>query len=78
MSELDEALMSNPEFQAQLGQLKGMKEKIFALIMEIDNLAEDIGYPLKSELLEATAVIDEQLDVFDEMLNKYQGENDNG
>jgi hypothetical protein len=77
MGELDEALMSNPEFLEAVERLKKLKEGIFALAMELETSAEDLGHPVKDEVLEVSAIIDEQLDVLEAIVNKYQGDNDN-
>lgn len=77
-SSLDEALMSNPEFLEAVERLKKLKEGIFALAMELETCGGDLGYPVKSEVLEVSGIIDEQLDVLEAIVNKYsQGDNDN-
>lgn len=52
----------------ELAKLKAYKEQIFAISMELESLAEAVGYPQKSDLLEVTAVIQEQCDKIEELL----------
>lgn len=51
-------------------RLKNVKEELFKWSMELEDVAEDMGYPHKTELLEHAAIIQEQIDAIEEMLPK--------
>lgn len=61
-----------PEETPAQRQLRQYKEKLFAISMELESLAEDAGWPDKSELLEVSAIIQEQCDKLDELLGDDQ------
>jgi hypothetical protein len=68
MSELLEALSLNSEHQAALARMRQIKEELFKWAMELEDVAEALGYPFKHDVIECSAQIMEGVDGIEELL----------